>query len=105
RDAQAITLTAALSLTGTANLDIAQARAVVEQARAAFDRARVGFLPNFNLGSTYSKHEGNIAKTEGNIIKANKDALFVGGGPSMSLALVEAIYGPATARQLVRAGE
>ncbi|HYT94685.1 MAG TPA: TolC family protein [Gemmataceae bacterium] len=103
RDAQAITLTAALRLTGTANLDIAQARTVVDQARAAFERARVSFLPNLNLGSTYSKHEGNIAKTEGNIIKANKDALFVGGGPSLAFGLAEAIFTPLVARQVATA--
>jgi outer membrane protein TolC len=100
-----VSLPVALRLGRVNNLDIAQAREGVNAARAVLERARAGILPNLNVGSTYSEHEGNIAKTEGNIIKANKDALFVVGGPSMSVALVEAIYGPRTARQLERASE
>ncbi len=100
-----ISLPVALRLAQRANLDIAQAREVVTAARAAFDRAKVGALPNLNLGGTYSKHEGNIAKTEGNIIKANKDSAFLGGGPSLNIAIVEAIFGPLTAREVARASE
>jgi outer membrane protein TolC len=101
--AQPITLQAALRLGQIANLDIAQAAEVVNQARAALLRASVAALPNFNLGSTYAKHEGNIAKTEGNIIKANKDSLFVGGGPSLILSTADAIYLPLVARSVVTA--
>ncbi len=95
-----ITFPNALRLALLSNLDIAQAREVVNAARAALQRAQVGFLPNFNIGSTYSEHEGNIQKTEGNIIKANKDALFVGGGTSVNFQFVDAIFGPLTARQV-----
>jgi outer membrane protein TolC len=77
----------------------------LDQAGASFDRARVSWLPNFNLGSTYSKHEGNIAKTEGNIIKANKDALFVGGGPSLAFGLGDVIFTPLVARQVAAASQ
>jgi outer membrane protein TolC len=101
RGAQLIDLPAALRLAETANLDIAQAREVVNAARAAYDRARLGILPNFNIGSTYSKHEGNISKTEGNIIKANKDALFAGGGPSLAYSLSDALFAPLVAQQLL----
>jgi outer membrane protein TolC len=100
-----INLPSALRLALLSNLDIAQAQAVVDQARAALERAQVSILPNFNLGSTYTEHEGNIQKTEGNIIKVNKDALFVGGGPSLTLQLTEAIFGPLTAQQLARASQ
>jgi outer membrane protein TolC len=101
--AEPINLPAALRLALTANLDIAQAREVVNAARAAYDRARVGILPNANIGSTYTRHDGNIAKTEGNIIKANKDALFVGGGPSLAFALTDAIFAPLVAGQVLSA--
>jgi outer membrane protein TolC len=97
--AEPINLPAALRLAETANLDIAQAREVVTAAAWAFKRAAFSFLPNLNIGSTFTQHEGNIAKTEGNIIKANKDALFVGGGPSMAYSLTDAIFTPLVARQ------
>jgi outer membrane protein TolC len=95
-----ITLMVALRLTPDTNLDVGQARQNIVQARAALLRASSWYLPNFNIGATYSQHEGNIAKTEGNIIKVNKDALFVGGGPSMNLAFVDGIYGPLVARSV-----
>jgi outer membrane protein TolC len=98
-----ISLPVALRLAWVANLDIAQAREVVAQARAALQRAQVAVLPNFNLGSTYTHHEGNIQKTEGNIIKANRDSLFVGGGPSVSFSFAEAIFLPLAARQIFEA--
>src|SRR5207253_1967451 len=63
-----INLATALRLAQTNNLEIAQAQEVVNRARATLDKARVLILPSVNLGSTYTEHEGNIAKTEGNII-------------------------------------
>src|SRR6516162_10271983 len=48
----------ALRLAQTSNLDIARARETIEIARAAELRARVQILPNFNLGSVYTHHEG-----------------------------------------------
>ncbi len=95
-----ITLPTALRLAQLANLDIARARAVVDQAQAALRRANVGWLPNVGLGSAYNDHEGNIQKTEGNIIKANRDSLFVGGGPFLNYQLSDAIFVPLIARQL-----
>src|SRR5262249_60061543 len=68
-------------------------------------KARVSFVPNFNIGSTYTHHEGNIAKTEGNIIKANKDGLFVGGGPSLTLGLSELFFVPLAALQATSASQ
>ncbi len=98
--AQPVNLPSALRLAETANLDIAQAREVVSRAEAALLRARVTAVPNFNLGSTYTKHEGTLVKTEGNVIYANKDSLFVGGGPSLSFQITEALFAPLLARQV-----
>ncbi len=100
-----ITLAAVLQLTEASNLDIAQAREAVNQALAALLRAEVQVLPNFSLGSTYAHHEGTIQKTEGNIIFANRDSLFVGGGPSVTFQTTDALFGPHVARQLARATE
>jgi outer membrane protein TolC len=101
--AEPVNLPAALRLALTANLDIAQAREAVNAARAVLLRAKVGWLPNATLGSTYTRHDGNIAKTEGNIIKANKDALFVGGGPSLAYSLTDVIFAPLVAEQALSA--
>src|SRR5262245_10426112 len=95
-----IDLLAALRLAATGNLDIAQAREIVNQARAGRLRARSLALPNINLGSAYVDHEGQIQRTEGNIITVNRDSLFVGGGPSLSLQTSEALFAPLLARQV-----
>ena len=100
-----INLAAALELAEASNLDIAQAREAVNQARAALLRAQVQLLPNFNLGSIYTHHEGTAQKTEGNIIFANKDSLFVGGGPSLTFQTTDALFGPEIARQLTAAAQ
>src|SRR5262249_50608836 len=67
--------------------------------------ADVTVLPNFNLGSAYNQHEGNISKTEGNIIKANRDSLFTGGGPSLNFQTTDAIFLPLVARQIAAASQ
>src|SRR5262249_46087285 len=66
-------------------------------------RARASFLPNFNIGGTYTAHDGQIQKTEGNIITVDRDSLFVGFGPSMTLAMSDALFGPTEARKLLDA--
>ncbi len=95
-----ITLSAALRLAGTSNLDIAQSREVVRRAQIQLQRARILLLPNVNVGSTYVDHVGQIQRTEGNVISANRDSLFVGGGPSMSVSLADAVFTPLVARQV-----
>jgi len=95
-----IDLATALRLAGTNNLDISQAREVVNIAGLQLDKAKLLVLPTLNMGSTYTEHEGRIAKTEGNIIVANKDALFVGLGPSLNLSFADAIFAPLVARQV-----
>lgn len=95
-----IDLGTALRLARTNNLDISQAREVVNLSRVQLQQAQVLILPTLNLGSTYTHHEGKIAKTEGNIIQANKDAVFVGLGPSLSLSLADAVFAPLVARQI-----
>jgi outer membrane protein TolC len=95
-----ITLPDALRLAEAGNLNIAQSRQVVALAQAALARARLTILPNLNLTSTYDEHEGNIQKTEGNIIKANRDSLFYGLGPSVSFSLTDAVFEPRIAAEL-----
>ena len=51
-------------------------------------------LPNLQTGASYNHHEGQIQKTEGNIITVNRDSLWVNSGPIVSYQLVEAIFTP-----------
>jgi outer membrane protein TolC len=94
-----INLGTALRLATTNNLDIAQAGEVVTRSQLDLERARLQFVPTMNLGSTYVDHEGTIQKTEGNIIQANRDSLFAGGGPSLTLSLADALFAPLVAAQ------
>ena len=88
-----------LRLAQTANLNIAQARTVIDQYRALQQKANVTAIPNFVIGSEYIHHEGNIQKTEGNIEKVNRDSLWTGGGPTMTFQFADAIFAPLVARQ------
>jgi outer membrane protein TolC len=98
-----VTLLDVLRLAALANLDIVQARLVVERARNALKLAAVRALPDLTLGSTYVRHEGQIQRTEGNVITVDRDSLWVGGGPQLSVSLAEAIFGPHEAGGLLRA--
>jgi outer membrane protein TolC len=103
-----ITFPAALQLAELANLDIAQAREVVNQAIAVRTRGLAMTLPNIQTGASYNHHEGQIQKTEGNIITVNRDSLWVNSGPVVSYQLVEAIFTPMIATRLLdasRAGQ
>ncbi|MBI2808567.1 MAG: TolC family protein [Planctomycetes bacterium] len=100
-----ITLSAALRLAGTSNLDIAQSREVVRRARIQLQRARILLLPNVNFGSTYVDHDGQIQRAQGDVFTADRNSLFVGLGPSASVHLGDAVFAPLVARQLERASE
>jgi outer membrane protein TolC len=98
-----VTLPDVLRVAVLSNLDIAQARAVVAQAQAARQRALVMALPNATFGSAYNNHQGAIQKTEGNIIRMDRDSLFVGGGPTVSFGLADALFAPGIANRLLAA--
>lgn len=98
-----ITLPAALQLAELSNLDIAQAREVVNQARAAQMQARAMALPNLQQSNAYNHHEGQIQKTEGNIITVNRDSLWNNVGPVLSYQLVDTIFSRLLANRLLDA--
>ena len=89
-----LSLPNALRLAFLANLDIRQSDEVLNQARAALMRANVAWVPKLNLGAPTAITKATIQKTEGNIIKANRDSLFLGGGPSITLQFSEAVFAP-----------
>jgi outer membrane protein TolC len=95
-----VTLPDVLRLTVLANLDLARANLVVGQARVALFQAYAQFLPNVSAGSTYVAHDGQIQNTAGNVQTVDRDSLFVGGGPSLTLPFNRVLFGPQEARQL-----
>jgi outer membrane protein TolC len=98
-----VTLDDVLKLAILGNLDIVQARLVVDRARANLLRARAQFLPNLNMGSTYVTHDGQIQNTAGNVQTVDRDSLFVGFGPSLTLDVSSALFGPDEARKVLTA--
>src|SRR5262249_35606747 len=75
-------------------------QAAIQQYDAALLRARAVILPQLNLGDTYTHHDGAIQKTEGNIILANRDSDFLGGGPALQFQLTDAIFARVRAPQV-----
>jgi outer membrane protein TolC len=85
------------------NLNVAQAQTIVRQAQAARQRAEVVWLPNLITTTDYTNHEGRIQKTEGNVIKVNRDALLLATGPVISVALSDAVFNIGVARLALNA--
>ncbi len=115
-----IDLPAALALAGANNLQIAIAAERVNQAAARLRGARALWIPSLSAGTVYNNHSGRIQDTEGNVIEVSRSSLFVGGGAVLGntpanggasgparlfvdLSLVDALFEPLAARQLVRA--
>jgi outer membrane protein TolC len=94
-----------LRLASLANLDIAQAEIVVERAKANVLRVQAAYLPNLSLGSTVVGHDGTIQRTEGTVVKANRDSLFIGPGVGLNVNLSDAIFLPEEAKALLHAAE
>lgn len=98
-----INLPTALQLANANPLDIAVAVERLRAATARYDRARVLWLPNVSLGVDYLRHDGQIQDVAGRVFTTSKSSFLVGGGPSLSVAINDAIYAPLAARQVVAA--
>jgi outer membrane protein TolC len=97
-----INLATALQLAGARPLDIATATKQVEQALALHLQAKALWIPSLNGGVDYLRHDGvqqNIF-TGPNFVKG-RQSFFVGGGPSLSVGLADAIFAPLAARRVV----
>ncbi len=97
-----INLAAALQLSGVRPLDIATAVAQVQQALALRLQARVLWIPNLNGGIDYFRHDGvqqNLFTGEN--FRLDRQTFFVGGGPSLSVGLTDAIFAPLAAQRVV----
>jgi outer membrane protein TolC len=101
-----INLASALQLAGVSPLDIAAATVQVQQGLAVLLQAKVLWVPTLNAGVDYSRHDGvqqNIFT--GGLFQKGRQSLFVGGGPSLNVAVTDAIYEPLAARRVVTARE
>jgi outer membrane protein TolC len=99
-----INLAIAMQLAGVRPLDIAAATQQVEQALAVYLQARALKLPNINGGIDYFRHDGvqqNLFTGEN--FRKGRQSAFVGGGPTLSVGLADAIFAPLAARRVVAA--
>ena len=97
-----INLATAMQLAGVSPLDIATATAQVEQAVALQLQAKVLWIPNLNAGVDYFRHDGVQQNFfTGPNFRKGRQSFFVGGGPSLSVGLADAIYTPLAARRVV----
>jgi outer membrane protein TolC len=119
-NAYPINLVTALQLAGAESWDIQLATERVREAYARLDQADVLWLPSLVGGVGYTKHEGQIQGTNGQILDIGRNAFFVGGGPALGgapitgaaggparlavdLSLADAIFKPLVAQQEVNA--
>jgi outer membrane protein TolC len=97
-----INLATALQLAGVRPLDIAVATAQVEQALALQLQAKALWIPNINGGVDYFRHDGVQQNLfTGPNFRKGRQSFFVGGGPSLSVGLADAIFAPLAARRVV----
>jgi outer membrane protein TolC len=117
---QTIDLSNALAMGGASNVQVQIARQKVVQAHADLRQARALWLPSLRFGVGWTKHDGRIQATNGDIVEAGRNSLFVGGGAGLgdaplqggaggpprlmvSLSLADAIFEPYVANRLLEA--
>lgn len=117
-----VNLTTVLQLAGAENWRIHLAAERVHEAEANLDEAQAAWLPSLVAGLGYTKHDGKIQATNGEIVDVSRNALFIGGGArsgqapiaggsggparlQVDLSLTDALYQPLVARQVKTAEE
>jgi outer membrane protein TolC len=98
-----INLATALRLSGARPVVLAAAQASVQLASAELQRARVLWLPSFDVGAGYYRHDGITQGQSGNIYINSKDNFFAGGGLTAKVDTADALFAPLAARQVLRA--
>jgi len=97
-----INLATALRLAGARPLIIAAAESSVQLAEAELAKAKVLWLPSFNIGTGYYRHDGGTQGQSGNFYINSKDAFFAGAGLTARVATADALFAPLAARQILR---
>jgi outer membrane protein TolC len=80
KDSKPIDFSSALQLAGVQNPQILLARERVVEAAALRQLAAAQFLPSINVGTNYDQHTGTLQQSNGNMLKVNRDSLYVGLG-------------------------
>ena len=75
-----IDLATALQLAGVQNPELLIARERITEAMALKQFAAAQALPNINAGLNYDLHRGPLQQSNANILKVNRDAMYVGLG-------------------------
>jgi outer membrane protein TolC len=117
-ESKPIDLPSALRLAGVQNQEILLARERVVEAVAIRQLAAAQFLPSINLGSNFDLHNGVLQQANGNILRVDRDSLYVGLGanavgagtvtiPGIVWAgnVSETIYAALISKQVVRQQE
>src|SRR5689334_9579995 len=73
-----IDLASALRLAGVENPELLLARQRVTEAVAIRQLAAAQALPNLNLGTNYDAHRGVLQQSSGNLLRVDRDSLYVG---------------------------
>lgn len=99
-----INLGAALRLANARPLMVAAAQASVWISEAELTRTKVLWIPTLNLGADYIRHDGGGPDfNKGILTSPSTNFLYAGGGLTGNLPIVDAIYDPLVARQVLNA--
>ena len=82
KESRPIDLASALQLAGVQNPEILLARERVIEATALRQLAAAQFLPSINFGTNLDHHNGMLQQSNGNMLKVNRDSLYLGLGSS-----------------------
>ena len=80
KESRPIDLASALKLAGVQNPQILLARERVVEAAAMRQLAAAQFLPSINFGANLDLHRGALQQSGGNILKVNRDSIYLGLG-------------------------
>jgi hypothetical protein len=97
-----INLATALRLAGARPVIIAAAQSSVQLAEAELAKANVLWLPSFNIGTGYYRHDGATQGQSGNFYINSKDNFLAGAGLSAKVSTADAMFAPLAARQILR---
>jgi outer membrane protein TolC len=98
-----INLATALRLAGARPIVIAAAEASVQTAAAQYRLTRVLWLPSFNVGAGYYRHDGATQGQSGTFYINSKDQFLGGAGLTAWVNAADALFAPLVARQVLQA--
>jgi outer membrane protein TolC len=104
-DVHPIDLPTALRLAGAQNLDVQAARERLAEARALHQSALLQFFPWVSVGVSYTRHDGQLQATEGEIVTVSRQAYAPGATVTGQWDLGDAIYRRLAAKQLEHAAD